>query len=94
MNEKKTIEDSLKIIRDALSDDTLILENKNDQDILLLNKLVKNDGTIELIKDSILEKSEIKEILNQNINNHLNKHFDKWLDKNLPNYLEKYLNKK
>ena len=95
MNEKKSIKDTLDTIRKALEEDlTSINENKNESEVLILNKLVKNDGTIDILNNSIIRKDEVKEILDDKISNVIDRKFDKWLDKNFPEYLEKYIKSK
>mgnify|MGYP001387192849 CR=1 FL=1 len=79
-----SIENTLKVIRKAIQENSekkLDPENK----ILILDQLVKEDGTIENISDSKPNNSEIENIFDKN--------FDKWMDKNLPYYIEKYLKK-
>ena len=58
-----------------------------------MNKLVKNDGTIEIIKNETLKKDDVKEILNTNISQYFENNFDEWLKKNIPEYIEKYFKK-
>ena len=64
MSEQQSIKDTLNVIKKALEDDESILE-ENDSNILILNKLVKDDGTIHVLENKFLEKEEVKEILNQ-----------------------------
>ena len=45
MTEQESIKQTLDVIRKALEEDT-VSENYQTKDILILNKLVKNDGTI------------------------------------------------
>ena len=97
MTEKKSIKDTLDTIRKALEEDLSSIDQfkeKNESEILILNKLVKEDGTIDILNDSIIKKYEVREILDDKISNAIDKKFDKWLDKNLPGYLEKYLKSK
>ena len=93
MSEQQSIKNTLNIIKKALEDDESTLEEKDDN-VLILNKLVKADGTIHILKNKFLEKEEVKEILNQKFSEIFEKHFDKWLDNNVPNYLDKYFKKK
>ena len=94
MSEQQTIKDTLEVIRKALEDDTPNTDIKDCKNILILDKLVKEDGTINLINDKLISKEEIVEILNIKIDSTFEKHLNKWFDKNLPNYLEKYLKNK
>ena len=93
MSEQQSIKDTLNVIKKALEDDESILE-ENNINVLILNKLVKDDGTIHVLENKFLEKEEVKEILNQKFSEIFEKRFDKWLDNNVPNYLDKYFKKK
>ena len=93
MPEQQSIKNTLNIIRKAIEEDDKS-ESQKDDEILILNKLVKNDGTIDILENQFLKKDEVKEILNQKISEIFKDHFDKWLDKNIPNYLDKYFKKK
>ena len=80
----KSINDTLNVIRQALQEDN----SNTTKDTLILNQLIKNDGTIVSI--NIDNKKEVKKVFSEV----LEPHFDKWLSKHLPNYLDKYnLNK-
>ena len=93
MPEQQSIKNTLNIIRKAIEEDDKSKSQKDD-DILILNKLVKEDGTIDILENQFLKKEEVKEILNQKISEIFKDHFDEWLDKNIPNYLDKYFKKK
>ncbi len=93
MPEQKSIRNTLNIIRKAIEEDDKS-ESQKDDDILILNKLVNEDGTIDILENQFLKKDEVKEILNQKISEIFKDHFDEWLDKNIPSYLDKYFNKK
>ena len=93
MPEQQSIQNTLNIIRKAIEEDDKS-ESQKDDDILILNKLVKEDGTIDILENQFLQKDEVKEILNQKISEIFKDHFDEWLDKNIPSYLDKYFKKK
>ena len=93
MPEEQSIKNTLNIIRKAIEEDDKS-ESQKDDDILILNKLVNEDGTIDILENQFLKKDEVKEILNQKISEIFKDHFDEWLDKNIPNYLDKYFKKK
>ena len=93
MPEQQSIKNTLNIIRKAIEEDDKS-EFLKDENILILNKLVNEDGTIDILENQFLKKDEVKEILNQKISEIFKDHFDKWLDKNIPNYLDKYFKKK
>ena len=93
MTEQQSIKDTLSVIRKALEDEeSTLLED--DDDVLILNRLVKEDGTIDFLENKLLKKEEVKEILNQKLSEIFSKHFDKWLDKNIPNYFDERFKKK
>ena len=93
MPEQQSIKNTLNIIRKAIEEDDKS-EFQTDNDVLILNKLVNNDGTIDILENQFLEKDEVKQILNQKISEIFKDHFDDWLDKNIPDYLDKYFKKK
>jgi len=93
MPEQQSIKNTLNIIRKAIEEDDKS-ESQKDDDILILNKLVNEDGTIDILENQFLKKDEVKEILNQKISEIFKDHFEEWLDKNIPNYLDKYFKKK
>ena len=93
MSEQQSIKNTLNIIRKAIEEDDKS-ESQKDDDILILNKLVNEDGTINILENQFLKKEEVKEILNQKISEIFKDHFDEWLDKNIPSYLDKYFKKK
>ena len=93
MPEQQSIKNTLNIIRKAIEEDDKS-ESQKDDDILIFNKLVNEDGTIDILENQFLKKDEVKEILNQKISEIFKDHFDEWLDKNIPSYLDKYFKKK
>ena len=93
MPEQQSIKNTLNIIKKAIEEDDKS-ESQKDDDILILNKLVNEDGTIDILENQFLKKAEVKEILNQKISEIFKDHFDEWLDKNIPSYLDKYFKKK
>ena len=93
MPEQQSIKNTLNIIRKAIEEDNRS-ESQTDDDVLILNKLVNKDGTIDVLENQFLKKDEVKEILNQKISEIFKDHFEDWLDKNIPNYLDEYFKKK
>ena len=93
MHEQQSIKNTLNIIRKAIEEDDKS-ESQKDDDVLILNKMVNEDGTIDILENKFLKKDEVKEILNQKISEIFKDHFDEWLDKNIPSYLDKYFKKK
>ena len=98
MNESlndKSINETLNVIRNALQDENNNNNNNNNnKEILLLDKLVKEDGTIKKINSNNITQSEIKQLLDEKLSEVFDLHFEKWLNNNIPNYLEKYFSKK
>ena len=90
MTENQSIKDTLNVIRKALEDDNSNKVEVDNNDTLILNHLVKDDGTIEILNSNVTQQDQIKEILDKNIN----EYFDKWVEKKMPDYLDKYINKK
>jgi len=94
MPKEQSIKDTLDVIRKALeSDDSSSTEKINDN-ILILNKLVHKDGTINTINDQYLNKDDVHSLLNDKLDLVFDKYITKWLDVNLPQYLEKYFKNK
>ena len=93
LSNEKSIKDTLNLIRSALNDDIDIADKKHEQ-IVILNQLVKEDGTIQKIYNDNIEKEEIKKIFENKLSEIFEEQLEKWFDKNIPNYLEKYISKK
>jgi len=91
MSEDKSIKETLDVIRRALEDED---SNNVDKNILILNRRVNKDGTINVIKDKDITKDEVRKILDEKIQYIFEKYFDQWLEKKLPAYIDKYLQKK
>ena len=89
MSENQSIKDTLRVIRKALEDDKNN-DNIDQKETLILNHLVKDDGTIEVLNDEEKSHNEINQLLEKKIN----ENFDKWMENKMPNYLEKYFDKK
>ena len=87
MSEQQTIKETLSIIRKALEEENHS-SNDNNEEVLILNKLVKDDGTIDIIDNKVLGKDEVKDILNKNISKFFDDHFDKYYISNHVKKLE------
>ena len=95
MTEKQSINATLNVIRKAIEEDNYsINKNDNKDKVLFLNRLVKQDGTINVINNSFLTKKETYDLLNKKLDEVFSTHITKWLDKNLPAYIEKYFKDK
>ena len=94
MSEQESIKQTLDVIRKALEDEGSPNIQEINDNILILNKKVKDDGTIDLIEDTKLSKSETTTILNKKLDQVFEKYLTKWLDKKAPSYLDKHFNNK
>ena len=94
MSEQESIKQTLDVIRKALEDEDSPNIQEINVNILILNKKVKDDGTIDLIEDTKLSKSETTIILNKKLDQVFEKYLTKWLDKKAPSYLDNYFNNK
>tara|TARA_Y100001970_G_scaffold89207_1_gene112533 strand:+ start:1683 stop:1967 length:285 start_codon:yes stop_codon:yes gene_type:complete len=92
MSEQQSIKETLSVIRKALEDDNDI--KPSDEDILILNRVVKDDGTIDVIDNDNLNSEDVKNLLDKKIDEIFDKNISKWLDKKIPLYLEKYIKSK
>ena len=94
MEEQQSIKNTLNVIRKALEEESDPIQKVTNENILVLNKLIKDDGTIDLIEDSNISKSETIDILNKKLDEVLEKQLNKWLDQKIPLYLDKYFKNK
>ena len=94
MNQQQSIKETLNVIRKALEEESDPVLDKLNDNVLILNQLVKDDGTIDNLNQDNLNKKDINAILNDKLDNIFDKHLKNWLDENLPKYLEKYFKNK
>ena len=94
MSENQSIKETLDIIRKALEEDDPPKISEDFDNLLVLNQLVREDGTIKILKEDFLTKKDTIQILDKKLDEVFNNYLTKWLDKNIPNYLEKYFKKK
>ena len=94
MPEQQSIKDTLDVIRKALETDENSSTKNVEDNILVLNKLVSKDGTVNVIDDQYLSKDEVQALLNDKLTSIFDRYLTKWLDKNVPKYLEKYFKNK
>ena len=78
MSNDQTIKETLDVIRRALEDDK---STDLKEDLLILNRKVYDDGTVNIINDKSVNKEDVKKILDEKINQIFENHFDKWLEK-------------
>ena len=90
MSKDQSIKETLDVIRRALEDDdTKEFQN----DVLILNKKVIDDGTIKNLSKDKSDQENIKQILDSKINEIFDQKLDKVLEKKIPDYINKYLKK-
>lgn len=94
MSENQSIKETLNVIRKALEDEEHPKIDELNDNILLLNKLVDEDGTINHIDKSLVKKEDILNLFERKLDDIFEKNLNKWLDLHLPVYLEKYFKNK
>ena len=87
MSNNESIKDTLDVIRRALEDKEDFTE-KN-ENILILNKKVNDDGTVKLLNQSD-EINEINKIIDKKLNKLIEKKMTDVLEKQLPVILDNY----
>ena len=88
-SDNKSIKQTLNVIKQALEDNDTNQEDTIDN-VLILNQLIRDDGTIDILEDQTIQKKEIKKILENKLSEVFDQKLEQWLDKNLPHYLEKH----
>ena len=90
MSNNESIKDTLDVIRRALEDkDDFTKKNDN---ILILNKKVNDDGTVKLLNKSD-EINAINEIIDKKLNELIEKKLTDVLENQIPNILDNYFKK-
>ena len=84
MSNNESIKDTLDVIRRALEDKDHFTE-KNDN-ILILNKKVNDDGTVKFLSQT----DEIKEVIDKKLNELIEKKMTDVLEDKLPIILDNY----
>ena len=95
MNKKEdesNISDALNVIKNAIEDNE-INENIKD-DVLLLTKMIKKDGTILDLKKSKTDinnyiNDDINQIIDKKVEESMSRYFNKSLEKNIKNIIKK-----
>ena len=91
MSNNESIKDTLDVIRRALVDnDNFTKKNEN---VLLLNKKVNDDGTVRLLNESH-DIKEINNIIDKKLNDLLEKKISSILENQLTIILDNYFKKK
>ena len=94
-NENKDTDEALNVIKKALQDEPDSDQLKNN--ILLLTRIVQDDGTIQNFdsKDNKqISKNEINKIIESKIENILDKNLKEWLNDKIPKLINNYFKNK
>ena len=91
MSNKDSIKDTLDVIRRALEDENEFTK-KNDN-VLILNKKINDDGTVNLLKQ-FEDPNEVNKVINKKLNDLLEKKMNSILESKLPVILDNYFKKK
>ena len=91
MSNNDSIKDTLDVIRRALEDDDDFTE-KNDN-ILILNKKVNDDGTVKLL-NQYDDVNSINKVIDEKLNNLFETKITSLLEKQLPDILDNYFKNK
>ena len=91
MSNNESIKDTLDVIRRALEDKNDFTE-KN-ENILILNRKVNDDGTVKLLNQSD-DINEINKVINNKLNEKKEKKLSAMLENQLPIILDNYFKNK
>ena len=91
MTNNDSIKDTLDVIRRALQDENDFTQKNNN--ILILNKKINNDGTVKLLNKSD-DLNEIHRVIDEKLTHLLEKKMNKILEKELPIILDNYFKNK
>ena len=91
MSNNESIKDTLDVIRRALEDENEFSQ-KNDN-VLILNKKVNDDGTVNLLSQSN-DLTEVNKVIDKKLDDLLENKLNKILVKQLPIILDNYFKNK
>ena len=91
MSNNDSIKDTLDVIRRALEDEGDF--TKKNENILILNKKINDDGTVKLLNQSD-EINEINKIIDKKLNKLIEKKMTDVLENQLPIILDNYFKNK
>ena len=91
MSNNESIKDTLDVIRRALEDKDHFTK-KNDN-ILILNKKVNEDGTVKLLNKSD-DTNSVNKIIDEKLNSLLETKMTSMLENQIPSILDKYFKNK
>ena len=91
MSNNESIKDTLDVIRRALEDENVF--SQNNENVLILNKKVNDDGTVKLL-DQPDDFNEINKVIDKKLNDLLEKKMSSMLESQLPIILDNYFKNK
>jgi len=91
MSDNESIKDTLDVIRRALEDETEF--SKKNDNVLMLNKKVNDDGTVNLLNQSE-DFNEVNKVIDKKLSDLLEKKMNSMLESKLPQILDNYFKKK
>ena len=91
MSNNESIKDTLDVIRRALEDNEDF--NEKNENVLILNKKINDDGTVRLINQSD-EFNEINKVIDKKLNDLLESKMTNMLENKLPIILDNYFKNK
>tara|TARA_Y100000768_G_scaffold252160_1_gene191581 strand:- start:1375 stop:1653 length:279 start_codon:yes stop_codon:yes gene_type:complete len=91
MSNNESIKDTLDVIRRALEDNEDF--NEKNENVLILNKKINDDGTVRLINQSD-EFNEINKVIDKKLNDLLESKMTNMLENKLPIILDNYFKDK
>ena len=92
MSNNESIKDTLDIIRRALEDENDF--PKKNENILILNKKINDDGTVNILNDSKDDLNEINRVIDKKLNDIFDRKMSNLLKNDLPSILDKYFKNK
>ena len=91
MSNNDSIKDTLDVIRKALEDENTF--SHNNENVLILNKKVNDDGTVKLLNQPD-DFNEINKVIDKKLNDLLEKKMTSMLESQLPIILDNYFKNK
>ncbi|MBT4645632.1 MAG: hypothetical protein HOC10_03920 [Pelagibacteraceae bacterium] len=91
MSDNESIKDTLDVIRRALEDETEF--SKKNDNVLMLNKKVNDDGTVNLLNQSE-DFNEVNKVIDKKLSDLLEKKMNSMLESKLPQILDNYFKNK
>ena len=91
MSNNESIKDTLDVIRRALEDKD-DFSNKN-ENVLVLNKKINEDGTVNILDNSLDASNEVSKVIDKKLNDIFEKKMSSLLKDQLPEILDNYFKK-